>query len=133
MKYTRSSVRAMNPDEYRMALCNELNSAGFREHFNGDAFEYEPDEFIFSGNIENDPKAVDYLKSIGLLDNGKCPFCCEREDGLYVLQNLRNGVSVHVCEHCYKERSIQGKRKRGCFCCSAILLVVAIIIWFFIK
>lgn len=36
----------MSADEYREAMCNELNAAGFREHFHDQESEYEADEFV---------------------------------------------------------------------------------------
>ena len=45
MKYTREQVKAMTQEEYESAICKELNNAGFRQEFNGEQFEYEPDEF----------------------------------------------------------------------------------------
>lgn len=133
MKYTRKYVRAMSADEYREAMCNELNAAGFREHFHDQESEYEADEFVFGGSIESDKEAVDYLKSIGLIDNGKCPFCGEREEGQHQLQSPRSGAVFHVCDKCYKQRSVQERQKRGCGCCLGIAILIAFIIYLIIK
>ena len=43
MKYTREQVKAMTQEEYESAICKELNNAGFRQEFNGEQFEYEPE------------------------------------------------------------------------------------------
>ena len=75
MKYAREQVKAMTQDEYESAICKELNDAGFRHVFHGEQLEYYPDESTFGGSIVFDPEAVNYLKRVGLLDNGKCPMC----------------------------------------------------------
>ena len=43
MKYTREQVKAMTQEEYESAICKELNNAGFRQEFDGEQSEYEPD------------------------------------------------------------------------------------------
>ena len=133
-KYTREQVKAMTQKEYESAICNELNAAGFRNEYNGEYLEYEPDESTFGGAIVFDLKAVNYLKQIGLLDNGKCPMCSIREDELqYKLQNQNSGVVYHVCKSCYKEYAQQERAKRGCGCCIGIIIIIALLIWGIIK
>ena len=134
MKYTREQVKAMTQEEYESTLCNELNAAGFRSEFHGEYHEYQPDESTFGGAIVFDPKAVDYLKQIGLLDNGKCPMCSVREDDLqYKLQNQTSGAIYHVCKSCYKQYAQQERAKRGCGCCLGIIVIVILIIWGLVK
>lgn len=130
MKYTREQVKAMTQDEYESAICDELNAAGFRSEFHGEFHEYQPDESTFGGAIVFDPKAVEYLKQIGLLDNGKCPMCSVKEDELqYKLQNQNSGVVFHVCKSCYKQYARQERAKRGCGCCIGIIVIIVILIW----
>ena len=134
MKYTRETVKAMTQDEYESAICEELNDAGFRSEFRGELHEYVPNESTFGGAIVFDPKAVDYLKQIGLLDNGKCPMCSVREDDLqYKLQNQTSGAVYHVCKSCYKQYAQQERAKRGCGCCLGIIVIVILIIWGIVK
>ena len=134
MKYTREQVKAMTQNEYESAICKELNDAGFRNEFRGESHEYEPDESTFGGAIVFDPKAVDYLKQIGLLDNGKCPMCSVREDDLlYKLQNQTSGAVYHVCKSCYKQYAQQERAKRGCGCCLGTIVIIGLIIWGIIK
>ena len=134
MKYTRDQVIEMTPDEYESAICDELNTAGYRSRFRGELHEYEPDESTFGGAIVFDLKAVDYLKQIGLLDNGKCPMCSVREDDLlYKLQNRQSGAVYHVCKSCYKKYAQQERAKRGLGCCLGIIMILGILIWGIIK
>ncbi|MCR5680201.1 MAG: hypothetical protein K6G08_08340 [Prevotella sp.] len=133
-KYTREQVKAMTQDEYESAMCDELNAAGFRSEFHGNYLEYKPDESTFGGAVVFDPKAVDYLKQIGLLDNGKCPMCSVREDDLqYKLQNQTSGAIYHVCKLCYKQYARQERAKRGCFCCLGVAVIISLVIWGIIK
>ena len=124
----------MTQDEYESAICSELNAAGFRSEFHGSYLEYEPDESTFGGAIVYDPKAVNYLKQIGLIDNGKCPMCSVREDELeYKLQNQNSGAVYHVCKSCYKQYAQQERAKRGFGCCLGIIVIIALLIWGIVK
>ena len=133
-KYTREQVKAMTQDEYESTICDELNTAGFRCEFHGNYHEYEPDESTFGGAIVFDTKAVDYLKNIGLVDNGKCPMCSVKEDELeYRLKNPHSGAIYHVCKSCYKLYAQQERAKRGLGCCLSIILLIGILIWGVVK
>lgn len=134
LKYTRNQVKAMTQDEYESVICDELNTAGYRSEFHGELHEYEPDESTFGGAIVFDPKAVEYLKQIGLIDNGKCPMCSVREDDLlYRLQNQTSGATYHVCKSCYKQYAQQERNKRGIGCCLGIIVIVVLFIWGIVK
>ena len=134
MKYSRDQVKAMTQEEYESALCKELNAVGFRREFHGEFYEYQPDEATFGGAIVFDTKAVEYLKQIGLLDNGKCPMCSVREDDLlYKLQNQSSGAVYHVCKSCYKQYAQQERAKRGLGCCLVTIVIIGLIIWGIIK
>lgn len=134
MKYYREQVKKMAQEEYESLICKELNDAGFRHEFHGKQLEYHPDESTFGGAIVFDPDAVDYLKRVGLLDNGKCPMCSIREDDLlYKLQNQRSGAIYHVCKSCYKRYARQEREKRAKGCCLIVIVIIAIIIWGIVK
>ncbi|MBO7052275.1 MAG: hypothetical protein J6W24_06390 [Prevotella sp.] len=128
MKYTREQVKSMTPDEYESAICEELNANGFRHEFRGEAQEYYPDRYTFELYISSDIDAVNYLKQLGLVDNGKCPICSTREDDLvYRMQNYRSGATYHVCKTCYKRYSRGQKKAKGC--CFLIIVAVVLIIF----
>lgn len=134
MKYAREQVKAMTQDEYESAICKELNDAGFRHDFHGEQLEYYPDKSTFGGSIVFDPEAVNYLKRVGLLDNGKCPMCSVREDDLmYKLQNQHSGAIYHVCKSCYKQYARQEQEKRAKGCCLIVIILIALVIWGLVK
>ena len=134
MKYAREQVKAMTQDEYESAICKELNDAGFMHEFHGEQLEYYPDESTFGGSIVFDPEAVNYLKRVGLLDNGKCPMCSVREDDLmYKLQNQHSGAIYHVCKSCYKQYARQEQEKRAKGCCLIVIILIALVIWGLVK
>ena len=129
-KYTREQVKAMTQNEYESAICKELNDAGFRHDFHGEQLKYQPDESTFGGAIVFDPEAVNHLKHVGLLDNGKCPMCSVREDELmYKLQNQHSGAIYHVCKSCYKQYARQEQEKRAKGCCFIVIILIVLIIW----
>lgn len=120
----------MSQSQYQQVICDELNAAGFKEEFDGERSEYYPSESTFGGSIAFDVQAVDYLKRLGLVDNGKCPMCGVKEDELdRRLENMESGATYHVCNSCYKQYARQERAKRGCACCLGMLIVFALIIW----
>ncbi|MDE5782854.1 MAG: hypothetical protein K2G91_08285 [Prevotella sp.] len=133
-KYSREQVKAMSQTEYESLICKELNEAGFKQKYDGELCEYEPDESTFGGGIVFDVRAVDYLKRLGLVDNGKCPMCGVKEDELdRRLEHMKSGATYHVCNSCYKQYARQEREKRGCACCLSMLIVFALIIWGIVK
>ncbi|MGM9724031.1 MAG: hypothetical protein ACI3YG_08065 [Prevotella sp.] len=134
MKYSRTQVKAMSRSDYERIICKELNDAGFRNKFHDEEFEYTPNEATFGGAIVFDIDAVNYLKHIGLLDNGKCPMCSVREDEFdYILQSPRSGAIYHVCKSCYKEYARQEREKRSCGCCLGVIVLIVFVVWSIIK
>lgn len=133
-KYSREQVKAMSQSEYESLICEELNNAGFRHCFHNEEHKYFPSDSVFGGAIVFDLQAVEYLKQIGLLNNGKCPMCSVKEDELdYKLQWQRSGAICHVCKSCYKEYATQERAKRGMGCCLIVLVIIVLIIWGIVK
>lgn len=128
MKYSRDQVKAMTQDEYESAICDELNAAGFRNKIQGELHEYLPDESTFGGAIVFDPEAVNYLKGIGLVNNGKCPLCGRNEEELRYRFTYQDGYSnYHVCKRCYK--LYRKNPIRGCSCCLGTSFIIGFIVW----
>lgn len=128
-KYSREQVKAMSQTEYESLICKELNEAGFRTTY-GER-EYVPSDAVFGGGIVRDLQAVEFLRKIGLVDNGKCPMCSIREDNIeYRLQNHQSGAMYHVCKSCYKQYARQEQTKRAIGCCLGIFIVLVAIIAF---
>lgn len=137
MKYSREQVKAMTPDQYTKALCMELNNAGFKVTYNdGSTSEFEPSWDVFELCIAENPKAVQYLREIGLIDNGKCPLCSINEDDLqYRQRNPKSGEWYHICKSCYKQsvkrtRTLKGLR---CGCCLGMIAIPIVVIWVLFK
>ena len=133
MKYSREDVKSMSPITYRELICEELNHAGFQYEFQGGKSDYIPDYSTFGGVIVKDGQAVRYLKTIGLINNGKCPWCGEREETIQDSLTPDHGVSFHVCKRCYKQHCIQERRKRGYCSCIVLLIFITLIISGIIK
>ncbi len=133
MKYSREDVKSMYPITYRELICEELNNAGFQHEFQGEWMGYTPDYSTFGGVIVKDGQAVRYLKMIGLINNGKCPWCGEREDTIQYSLTPDHGVSFHVCKRCYNQHCIQERHKRGCCSCIVLLIFITLAISGIIK
>ena len=133
-KYSREQVKAMSQTEYESLICKELNDAGFRDaHGIHGESEYVPSDAVFGGGIVHDFQAVEFLKRIGLIDNGKCPMCSVKEDDMgYRLQNHQSGAIYHVCKSCYKRYARQEQTKRAIGCCLGVFIIFAAIIAFIV-
>lgn len=133
MKYNRDQVKRMTPHEYEEIMCKELSKAGFQQEFHGEKLDYSPDESTFGGGVVFDLEAVEYLKQIGLLNNGKCPMCSTREDRVEYRLQHQNGADYHVCKNCYKEYATQERQKRGCACCLGVLFILGAVCYGILK
>lgn len=78
MKYTSEYINNLSFKDYIKLMADELNSNGFKENgeYEYDTFEDDPSmRKLFMMGPVNDPKAMSFLKSQGLLENGRCPSC----------------------------------------------------------
>lgn len=78
MKYTSEYINSLSFKDYIKLMADELNSNGFKENgkYKYESFEDDPSmRRLFMMGPVNDPKAMSFLKSQGLLDNGRCPYC----------------------------------------------------------
>lgn len=84
MKYSASEVNAMSWQEWCETMADELNKAGYKRRgrdpetgqWVDNIASYEagdPRSFIL-GEVEG-AEEIEYLKSLGLLNNGRCPMC----------------------------------------------------------
>ena len=125
MKYSAEQVKSMSYIKWMETIAQELNAAGFKGgsyneesgHFDG-PYEVGDPLYFFSGAI-NDYKAIDYLKSIGLVNNGRCPLCgAEIKGGPWQFTNgFQPKENYHICENCYNEGrrvSINPSNNSGC-------------------
>lgn len=79
MKYSKEDLNELTYKDYILLMAEELNSNGFTD--NGKSYEVSTD---VNGNFVSDffrafvlsikdKEAIDFLKEVGLLDNGRCP------------------------------------------------------------
>lgn len=141
MKYTKEKLATMSYVEWMKAIAEELNAAGFKTsgyskengRFMNNIAPYEVHNanYFFMGAI-NDPKAMDYLKSIGLVNNGRCPMCGGEIKGLPSTFTCGNNPNLNfqICSSCRKEGeriSLNPAQNSGC------LLALALIPWHLVK
>ena len=84
MKYTSSQINAMSWKEWTETMAKELNDAGFRTNGVKILDDGTLEKGLVPFSVNGEPKyfllgSVDkaeeseYLKSLGLLNNGRCP------------------------------------------------------------
>ena len=141
MKYTREELSQLSYKSWMETIATELNNAGYKgdgydpvaERFrcNFGPYEVGNEEDFFMGAIR-DPKAMEYLKSIGLVNNGRCPMCGDDISGTPSLftSGLVQDLNYHICSSCRKEGqriSINSANKTGC------LVTLLLVPWNIIK
>ena len=110
MKYTRDDVRNMTFEQFLETICDELNDNGFEYYVGWEGEVKEPCMFsppqgiefpglveIFFSQIPKD--GIDFLKEIGLLNNGRCTFCDTHIDSGEYVKSKENGT-FHICRRC---------------------------------
>lgn len=141
MRYSSEVLNSLSYLEWMETIAKELNAAGFK----GDGFSEEAGRFMrnispyevhdvryfFMGAI-NDAKAMDYLKSIGLVNNGRCPMCGAVIKGTpsSFTSGTNKDLNFHICTSCRKQgqrESINPANNLGC------MLAIALIPWHFVK
>ena len=85
MKYSAEQVKEMSYAQWMESIAQELNDAGFKargynpeigKHQDNYApYEVGGDPDLFFMGTLRDVKALEYLKEIGLVNNGRCPLC----------------------------------------------------------
>lgn len=80
MKYTRNDLDNLMYKDYILLIARELNQNGFK---NDQGREYEVGTIVHGDFVSDfsrgfflsikDPKAIEFLKRVGLLNNGRCP------------------------------------------------------------
>lgn len=78
MKYTSDYINSLSFAEYIKLMATELNENGFKENGQYEYCSFENDpamQRLFMMGPINDPKAMAFLKSKGLIENGRCPSC----------------------------------------------------------
>lgn len=105
MKYTSEYINSLSFDEYRRLIVKELNDNGYRV---SGKEEYKIKDYLPPNALMldafDDPQALHFLKSQGLVDNGRCPFCgAPMSVNKYYWYDRRNpSKKVNVCYGCNK-------------------------------
>ena len=84
MKYTSLQIKEMSYGQWMETIVNELNSAGFKaREYNSATGKWQDNfseykvgdpKYFFMAELR-DVNALEYLKGIGLVNNGRCPMC----------------------------------------------------------
>lgn len=143
MKYTTEQVRQMSWAEWNDTMAKELNEAGFRARgFNPEIGRWEDnrepykadssDPKIFILGIVEGAAEYEYLKRVGLLNNGRCPMCGEPiygNPGRFTFGDDHN-AHFQICQNCVnkgRRTSINPANNSGC------MLAIILLPWYFVK
>ena len=114
MKYSSEDLENMSYSIWMESIAQELNAAGYTtKGFKKEGklivpgnvpYEVYDINTFFEGSI-NDPNAMDYLKSIGLVNNKRCPLCGSIIKGSpsQYTYSLNPSLNYHICSSCRKE------------------------------
>lgn len=106
MKYTKEDVLGMSWQNWNETMAKELNDKGFTCNWGREPRPYQgninPKDFIL-GEVGSDRRdEIEYLKSLGLLNNGRCPLC-----GKPIVSNLGrftsgfdSSIYFDICNDC---------------------------------
>lgn len=133
MKYTSEQVKAMSWREWTETMAKELNEAGFKHmgitldpetralgkelqpYSVGD--DADGPKLFLLGSVESS-KEIDYLKNIGLLNNGRCPMCGNVINGNPGRFTSGYDPNYHfqVCQNCVNKgrRNSVNPANQGC-------------------
>lgn len=141
-KYLTEDILDLSYVQWVTKMCDELNKAGIKR-LNYD-IEFEYDKFILRGQILHNAKALNYLKEIGLIDNGRCICGNPYDDNKYTVSSYKNkDLTVYICKDCHMggteyQRKLntvmnpQNSSKSGCMSsvvfCGVVLFILSILI-----
>lgn len=132
-------IKNLSFEKYIELICMTLNKAGFkkkiRDYDENYKYEnYDPYIDIIIVDVIKDHKALDYLKKVQLLDNGRCPECGNTMRNEYKFTSGFNPkASYYICKKCYKEgeflqrTSTSNKRNSGCMIALSIVFIIIFI------
>lgn len=118
MKYTSEYINSLSFTDYLELMAKELNENGFRETDGTpyEVYDYLPKNALMLDAFEDD-KALGFLRSQGLIENGRCPFCgAPMSVYKYYWSDRRNpSKKVYVCYGCNKSNGRgDGHSMDGC-------------------
>lgn len=129
MKYTSNQINAMSFLEWTESMANELNKAGYMEESIKMSEDRVPQKcrvpysvsepkYFLLGSVTK-AEEIEYLKSLGLLNNGRCPMCGSEIIGSpgRFTSGYDHNYHFQVCQNCVKRRkgvSVNAVSKQGC-------------------
>jgi hypothetical protein len=117
MKYTSNQINAMSFLEWTESMADELNKAGYMEEGKVPYSVSEPKYFLL-GSVTK-AEEIEHLKSLGLLNNGRCPMCGSKivdSPGRFT-SGYDYNYHFQVCQNCVRRRkgiSVNSASKQGC-------------------
>ncbi len=113
MEYSKESILAMSWQQWTEVMAMELNKKGFKaDGINGTKMPFDgkdPKLFILGELGSQSREEINYLKEIGLLNNGRCPMCGNQikgEPGRFT-SGYDSQSHFQICQDCV------GSRGRG--------------------
>lgn len=136
MKYSRVDLSKLLYKDYILLIAEELNRNGFK--CNGKKYEVSTTvdgNFVSRFSIGfvlsiKDKKAIDYLKEIGLLNNGRCPLTglmISHATKISFTSECNSSISFDVSSAWQDEYN--AKKNKGCVI-SPVIIIVGIILGF---
>lgn len=133
-KYTSQQVNSLSWQDWNELMAEELNAAGFRTRefvdgkwtktgkYNARVDNNEP--WLFA--VQMDAEAIEYLKELGLINNGRCMQCGKTITGTpgRFTDGFDHNRHYQICQDCVsrgKRISVNPANKGGCM--AALLLL----------
>lgn len=135
MKYSREDQNNLMYKDYILLMAEELNKNGFKDD-QGNAYEVSTNvhgDFVsdfsrvFVLSIR-DPKAIDFLKQIGLLNNGRCPLTglmISSATQMTYTSEYGSGIQYDINKKWLEYT--KEKKNWGCFISLAVLIIAIIV------
>lgn len=134
-------IKKMSFEKYVELMCITLNKAGFKKEIRGSdgnykEVSYEPFLDLIIVDVIKDYKALNYLKKVELLDNGRCPECGNTMNNTYkFISGLNQASSYYICSKCYHDglriqRSFNPKGNNGCMLVLFVTFILSSVIGF---
>lgn len=120
-KYDYSDMQKIGYRPFIKLMVDELNEAKITPmDYHMFLFNENDPDSSFLGEIACNFNAIEYLKEIGLLNNGICPLCGKRpiEKNFTFTSGLNTSIKFEICKNCYKQgnqTSLNPSNKEGCY------------------
>lgn len=131
MKYTEQQLHGLKYKDYILLMAKELNDNGYTDE-DGNQYSVSTDvngEFVSDFSLGfvlslKDVEAVEFLKRIGLLDNGRCPLTgLMIYDGCKKRYTSKYSSDVHFDINTAWDEYNKVRRNWGCLLSPAIIII----------